>query len=333
MLYCYIVSPGSSISFPAVKGCSNESVGNVASVDVLWETFGSSEIPAVGSVIYNTLYSNNEILVNAGQSQGNAVIAAKDMSGTILWSWHIWVTSEGFNEEVYLNNAGIMMDRNLGALSAEPGKVETLGLLYQWGRKDPFLNGEAIYFDDYSDITHAVSTITWPDYVETSSNTGTIQFSIENPTTAIRCWGGNTDWYYTGDQTSDDSRWASKKTIYDPCPVGWRVPDGGSDGVWATALGSSEERYDDKYGTSDDLNKGIYLNVVDDNTAFYPFSGHMYCGATLMRVGYLGNCWSCTSFYDTGSAYALGYTYSPTFYPTEREHKCEALSVRCIKDN
>ena len=330
---CYIVSPGSSISFPAVKGCSNESVGNVASVDVLWETFGSSEIPAVGSVIYNTLYSNNEILVNAGQSQGNAVIAAKDMSGTILWSWHIWVTSEGFNEEVYLNNAGIMMDRNLGALSAEPGKVETLGLLYQWGRKDPFLNGEAIYFDDYSDITHAVSTITWPDYVETSSNTGTIQFSIENPTTAIRCWGGNTDWYYTGDQTSDNSRWASKKTIYDPCPVGWRVPDGGSDGVWATALGSSEERYDDKYGTSDDLNKGIYLNVVDDNTAFYPFSGHMYCGATLMRVGYLGNCWSCTSFYDTGSAYALGYTYSPTFYPTEREHKCEALSVRCIKDN
>ena len=36
-----------------------------------------------------------------------------------------------------------MMDRNLGATSATPGNVGSLGLLYQWGRKDPFLGSSS----------------------------------------------------------------------------------------------------------------------------------------------------------------------------------------------
>ena len=54
--------------------------------------------------------------------EGNAVIAAKDADGKILWSWHIWLTDQP-EEHVYNNNAGTMMDRNLGATSATPGDV------------------------------------------------------------------------------------------------------------------------------------------------------------------------------------------------------------------
>lgn len=36
------------------------------------------------------------------------------------------------------------MDRNLGAVSATPGDAGAIGLLYQWGRKDPFVTTSEI---------------------------------------------------------------------------------------------------------------------------------------------------------------------------------------------
>ena len=63
--------------------------------------------------------------------EGNAVIAAKSSNNIIVWSWHIWFTDEP-QGQVYYNNAGTMMDRNLGATSATPGYVGALGLIYQW---------------------------------------------------------------------------------------------------------------------------------------------------------------------------------------------------------
>ena len=37
------------------------------------------------------------------------------------------------------------MDRNLGALSNEIGDVANRGMLYQWGRKEPFLPSSVAY--------------------------------------------------------------------------------------------------------------------------------------------------------------------------------------------
>lgn len=64
------------------------------------------------------------------------VLLAKNV---ILGSWHIWSSAEGWNDHVYANNAGTMMDRNLGATSAECGNVGTIGLFYQRGRYSPFM--------------------------------------------------------------------------------------------------------------------------------------------------------------------------------------------------
>lgn len=120
------------------------------------------------------------------------------------------------------------MDRNLGATSATPGDAGALGLLYQWGRKDPFLGSSSIL-----PSTIAKSTITWPSGVLSNSSTGTIEYTIANPTTYLNFV--NNDWYYNGSSSTYNTRWQSEKTIYDPCPKGWRVPDGGSNGVWVTA--------------------------------------------------------------------------------------------------
>ncbi|PWN58790.1 T9SS type A sorting domain-containing protein [Chryseobacterium viscerum] len=89
--------------------------------------------------------------------KGNAVVAIK-VNGEIFWSWHIWVTDDPTNGATYrsFNNVKRMksdgttelipdgdwkwMDRNLGAITNSITASDwnrSIGLLYQWGRKDP----------------------------------------------------------------------------------------------------------------------------------------------------------------------------------------------------
>ena len=200
----YIVSKAGSYKYRTVKGNSRESVGVVASAEVLWEPFGTSETPSVGALVSDVRYENDYMIFSTPESfrEGNAVIAAKDENGTILWSWHIWMTDQP-QEQVYYNNAGTMMDRNLGATSATPGDVGALGLLYQWGRKDPFLGSSSIT----SSVT-AKSTIVWPSDISSSITNGTLEYAINHPTTYITFSNviSNFDWLYV----SDDSYWHSE---------------------------------------------------------------------------------------------------------------------------
>lgn len=126
------MSQSGTYSLPAVKGNSSASVGTVASAEVLWESFGTDERVFKGDLVSGAKYENGKIFFKTADSyrEGNVVIAAKDASGTILWSWHIWLTDQP-QEQVYYNNAGTMMDRNLDATSATPGDVGALCLLYQ----------------------------------------------------------------------------------------------------------------------------------------------------------------------------------------------------------
>lgn len=126
----YIISEAGSYTFKTFKGNSTESVGAVVSAEVLWESFGTDEIPDEGYLISSVSYFNGRIgfTVPDPFHEGNALIAAKDSDDNILWSWHIWMTDYPV-EQVYSNGAGTMMDRHLGAVSAVPGDVGALGLL------------------------------------------------------------------------------------------------------------------------------------------------------------------------------------------------------------
>ena len=152
---CYIVSKAGAYKFKAYKGNSNELAGvldsdshPIVKIDhakILWETFGTDVTPMKGDLVDFVDYENEYVLFRTTPTfkEGNAVIAVRDDLGNILWSWHIWLTDQPQGQEYY-NGAGTMMDRNLGATSATPGYVVALGLLYQWGRKDPFLGSSSI---------------------------------------------------------------------------------------------------------------------------------------------------------------------------------------------
>ena len=330
----YIVSEAGSYKFIPTKGNSSVSVGAIAYAETLWETFGTDVIPSVGDLVYNVKYDNGVICFKTSDSfrEGNAVIAAKDASGKVLWSWHIWLTDQP-EGQVYYNNAGTMMDRNLGAVSAAPGDVGALGLLYQWGRKDPFLGTSSVVSS-----SEAKSTITWPACVESSSTTGTIAYSTANPTTFITYNSYNGDWHYTGSNSIDNTRWTESinaKSIYDPCPAGWRVPDGGDNGVWSKALGSSLSFTQSSLYESAGNGINFSGKFGSDSVIWYPcVTPRSSSMGSLSSLGpHYGMCWSATPVNSyPADAYHLYYNYNGKINPMWDASRPEGLSVRCVQD-
>ena len=328
---CYIVSQSGTYGFPTVKGNSSQSVGAVASASVLWESFGTSVTPSVGDLIKTVSYANGTITFQTADAfkEGNAVIAAKDVSGTILWSWHIWLTDQP-QAQVYKNNAGTMMDRNLGATSAKPGDAGALGLLYQWGRKDPFLGSSSISLN-----TIAKSTINWPSPVSTSSSCGTVSYVLAHPTTYVTSSRSNAyDWHYS---SRDNALWTTSdktKSIYDPCPSGWRIPDGGDNGVWSKALGSSSSFENSSLYSSS--NKGINFSgkFGSASTIWYPASGSRnYDDGGLYYVGNCGIYWSASPYYNYANyAYDLYFFKGGRVGPSNDDYRANGHSVRCVRE-
>lgn len=307
---CYLVSSVGKYKFKTTQGCSDISVGNVKSVDVLWETFGTNVMPNVGDLITTVGYKNGYVYFSTPENfkNGNASIAVRSSNGVILWSWHIWCSEEGWNDDVYANNAGIMMDRNLGATSATPGEVGTLGLLYQWGRKDPFLGSSST-----TDDILAVSTGVWSESSEKYSCIDIVPTTFILSDNYIQVNMSDYSW-----RTSDNG-----KGWYDPCPAGYRVPDGGENGFWTKAYVEVSR---------DDVHKGMYWTLGNGSKAWYPSAGFRFNwgNSALEQVGYTGAYWSAS--YSSNS-----YCYNLNFTPYDHNNMFQMYvvfgnSVRCVKE-
>lgn len=305
---CYLIQDAGNYKFKSVIGNTDATVGNVKSVEVLWESFGTDEMPNVGDLIASVSYKDGYIRFSTPENfrNGNAVIAAKNSKGTILWSWHIWCAEEGWKEQVYYNNAGTMMDRNLGATSATPGEVGTIGLMYQWGRKDPFMGSSSLS----SSTSLALSTGKW-----SNSSGGNVFLADANPMT-----------FYTSISMPNDS-WQSDKTAYDPCPIGWRMPDGAENGVWAKAMMKMNSFTDSSMIGDKGLN---FANVMgDDDVIYYPLTGCRRSADELYAVGRNGDYRSCSSYYLHLDSMGNVIPFHSYYYGNDR---ALGFPVRCQKD-
>ena len=316
---CYLVKEAGNYKFKAVQGNSDLSVGNVKKTEVLWESFGTDVTPNVGDIVATVGYKRGYVYFSTPETfkNGNASIAVRNSKDVILWSWHIWSAEEGWNDHVYPNNAGTMMDRNLGATSATPGDVGAFGLMYQWGRKDPFLGSCA-----KSGTSFAASTGNW----NVASSSDKMDFAEENPMTFA------TGWYGGGVPGEGWHTSESGKGVYDPCPVGYRVPDGGENGLWATALGTSSST---SAGTTwDSTNKGRHWPLADGTTAaWYPAVGYRsHSSGALYYVGSNGYYWSASPYpSDSYYAYELCFNNADV-RPAKYDYRGQGQSVRCVKE-
>ena len=307
---CYIVSePGLYAIDCMVKGNSSESIGIPASASVVWETRNTDMSVSTGEVITSVELHGGSLLFEIPYPfcPGNALVAVEDESGNILWSWHIWVSDYDpeLTAQTYVSGA-VMMDRNLGALDA--GKTSTAyGFLYQWGRKDPFVTS-ATGSSDFA-VTAPADLKAFIDHVDGD----VLEYSILHPTHVIR------------NIADEDIYWDKEKTMHDPCPNGWRVPDGGPSGVWSGIVWE---------GISKGSENGSVFWIIGEQystpAAVYPAPG--YTGGSQLALSFPGSalyCWSCTSI-NSADAYGMHL-----FNRIERElssGKGSEFSVRCMKE-
>lgn len=239
-----------------------------ADVKIIWETAeglvtletenGKAKISEDGIVRFKIdLNKQNSNIASSNQKNlkgGNALVGAFDAKGELLWSWHLWVCPDMDNKEgkrdgivdaeeiashLELWSTGYtFMDRNLGALSNKPG-LASLGLLYQWGRKDPFIGVGEITEDASPMETFNLDGFPWKNTSGMS-----VEDARKAPTTLSGSALTGADyallWGTDKGFDPDGERDAGNKTIYDPCPVGYRVPPVGSV-VFKSGDSSSED--------------------------------------------------------------------------------------------
>ncbi|MDY6249453.1 MAG: hypothetical protein SPL55_08545, partial [Prevotella sp.] len=197
--------------------------------------------------------------------QGNAVLAVKDGSGKIMWSWHIYITDTDWTKTSLITNfKGVdfnLAPENLGyvdevttnhfeermmkvrvrqAVSEETAEVTIKQLpsvtralhhwdtKYQWGRKDPFpglddnLSKYYTGTKTFGHFTNYYESIQKPFQWGTDAGYGS-WYGAANSSVWLNVWSAKLTKVLTN-EADVRAQVTSVKTIFDPCPVGFKVP-------------------------------------------------------------------------------------------------------------
>ena len=329
--------------------------------------------------------SNNKVPVTGISGHGNAVVAITNDADSILWSYHIWVpeidptaglltyaipsasNGSGSTYEVMPIALGAMNTVAAGATAT----VDSYGLYYQWGRKDPLGRPGAITasgdsyvatsFDGLSGITkwnqteNMLNLATATGITAETTDAEMIKYATANPTKFIYDATGkyaNYDWV----MKKNDHLWGNGsgylyprkaqiyKSIYDPCPEGYRVApkdlwnrftvDGGNYG--------SQDTNDKRNATFNASNRNslgtqhgyhfYYTAWQSGLTDFYPASGYrLRTSGALTNVGSGGYSWSSSPTQSSALAGYLGFSAAGV-YPQGNDSRAYGFPVRCVRE-
>jgi hypothetical protein len=209
------------------------------------------------------------------------------------------------------------MDRNLGATKAGTGSGLGTGLFYQWGRKDPF---PATLAPGATQPGSGSFTA-----VATTSALGTVTNTIQNPGVFYYSSSSPYDWHYA---SRDNTLWGHDanggiKTIYDPCPSGWRVP------VNYNMSDATSPWYGFTLSNGGTFSEGYNWGT----NAVYPAAGYRdNSSGSLSLVGTTGYFWSASPYSSTSSNASLLYFYSGAVYVDNHYNRARGFSVRCSQE-
>jgi len=346
---CYVVKPGAEMHIPVYKAYrtwknnqyladKGADLSGDVTAELLWMDAdglitNADALPIIGS--------GEDAIIRvktAADKTGNAVIAMKT-NGTIRWSWHLWMTDyipvnlaattpgkyavTNGNVYAYDNNSNsqtdfVFMDRNLGAMNATVDNAGSKGLYYQGGRKDPFVGTSDWTNTNYTKMYNAAGEITeglsygiWTKTISTSTNDN-IGAAVTQPQYMYigqeHPWGSNIDelWGH-----------ATGKSVFDPCPAGWKIPPLSPDYMtspWNNAPVGT-------WNTGKDFG---------DVLGYYPATGYRdRNSAALLNEG-SGYLWEASSI-SAGAASGAFIYYSSSsassIFPTSRAY---GYSVRCV---
>lgn len=297
---------------------------------VLWESGGTR-----GGVVAEVEHTGSTICFRTGPNYGNALIGLFDAAGRCIWSWHIWATNGALTTHVYPSGY-VFMDRNLGAENLDPGDPASRGLYYQWGRKDPFPYdlaafdyGEGFAFGTYYGEDSSTATVTWA-----AAHPATLlgrAADPSDPAQRLSSWLGQPSPNLWGNaSTGGRPTTAGAKSIYDPCPPGWRVPPPEAWTLEQTTVSSTIEG-------------GCYL-YTGSVWPYYPYAGllhvmptgkEMYVGVgirTQLWTNVPGSPASDPSRVDATTAVSFGVLPPEVLQLYRQNHQAAAYPVRCVKE-
>ena len=325
-------------------------LSTVTEARVLWEQ-GSSPGSVVKTASLNT--AKKKVFFTLGDdTEGNAVIgifASSAADAPCLWSWHIWrlpskpadvACRKYLNGDINKEVSFTMMDRNLGAYNNTQGNVNSIGFFYQWGRKDPFPGPSGFNNSEptniYGSYNKGGTTGSWngtysAQAVQTNATVGTELYTVQYPTTFVTGTrdNGDYDWYWG---SRNDNLWGTPwddtgsvnnyngnqgtKSIYDPCPIGYRVPP---------------QDFANKAVSSGAWTNGQSLTGISSSAFWFPATGLRAMGGALSNF-VCGYCWSSSPNY--ASSVYCGYLAMADGFLDAQSDSNRAFSspVRCVSE-
>jgi hypothetical protein len=270
-------------------------------------------------------------VTNIWSSSCNAVISVLDADGTIMWSWFIWLKND-LKTTTITNSSSVNYDILSLHLASVYSGTSSYNWYYQWGRHIPQPGPNSLGSNSEESSNYGVRTFTI-----SSNPASSLGEAIRNPHVCYHKGSSSVGWFGT---SSFYNLWDANctnigasdndvvKTVYDPCPVGFKMPNGN------TFTGFT------KIGT---IANGELLTRYEGDTTgiLFEYTGGRHCSdGDLMQVGYYGWVWTSASGYDSAYSgkndvkYCLYFrvSYNPTTQESYNTYAASAFSVRPVKE-
>ena len=232
-----------------------------------------------------------------------------------------------------------IMDRHLGATTAEkPTSSHNIkksgGLLYQFGRKDPFVaEGVTLYKQLYYGNSRSTMKITgkyatsisdgvkWPDWYYVVTGTPKYWDWVEPNPYSDNLWNNP----FPSEKEFKD------KSFFDPCPEGWRIPLKGVSNICGVGKRWDEMKYSPN--AAGPFNEGWNLYIGNTTTVFYPATGFFTERGVMNGANVNGVIWYAEP-YNKNIGY---YTSWRSGYITLAGHhstvpRSKGFNIRCIQE-
>ncbi len=332
---CYVITTcDETYKIPITRKGESDEVITPASVGLVWQTPGSL-VPFVESFEEGFLTFHLDGDSKGNFLPGNALVAAYDEKGEILWTWHLWFTS------TEPEAIGGYMDRNLGAnhtLHATHEEIlQSYGTYYQWGRMTPFVPPATYNCADSRDAYMydvGSASLSYLTYLPTSAEI-TPEWAVSHPLTFLL---GSEQSDYNWMEAPSDELWTStQKSLYDPCPKGWRVAPNFEGFTRVDDLSTDMAELEAQYG---------WTLSHEGEELFFPACGRrswlrgLITNVNTMEVPkpWIGYYWTANSY---GGVWAESLYFSldtenataSEFDPEMLQAKANGMQVRCVRDN
>lgn len=307
----FVSADGAVITKPYITSISNVSIENSDVENVI-----SNCVILQGDDCNYIQFNVNEV----PSTGANVILHGSSTMTEEYWSWHIWLWPHDLSPVEITNATGVkynIMPVNLASKYDSDG-THIKNWFYQWGRPNPMLLPSAWN----SKTNHTPGSIT------KASKASNLQEGLANPSTFYYNSASPYNWfdtksYYnlwdaacTGTDNSDND---TIKTVYDPCPVGWKVPNGNTFTGFSLLSSANGIVKFTRY-SGDTVGVGFPMSGYRNNSA-----------GSLYGVGSDGYVW-LSSAYSQDYAYYLSFS-SSYVYPQRINRRADGFSVLPVQDD